>query len=115
MTHFLSNEERNQIEEYKNGMKFELSRLSNKINNFIVIEILSIILTFSFVSKYLTLFSSNPILAWSIISAFVLFQVLLLMATRVALDYWKLYQRMIELYEMSDEEFNRKFVEFCKK
>jgi ABC-type bacteriocin/lantibiotic exporter with double-glycine peptidase domain len=115
MTHFLSNEERNQIEEYKNGMKSELSRLRNKINNFIVIEILSIILTISFIYKYLTLFSSNPILAWSIILAFVLSQVLLLMATRVALDYWKLYQRMVELYEMSDEEFNRKFAEFCKK
>jgi hypothetical protein len=36
------------------------------------------------------------------------------MATRVALYNWKFNQRGLELYEMSDEEFDRKFDEFCK-
>lgn len=115
MKYFLSNDERNQIVEYKNGIKSELSRLSNKINNFIVIEILCIILTISFVYQHYTLFSQLPILAWSIISVLVLFQVILLMATNVALYNWRYNRRILELYNMSDEEFDRKFSEFCKK
>jgi hypothetical protein len=37
------------------------------------------------------------------------------MATRVALDNWKTNQCALEIYEMSDEEFERKFKEFCEK
>lgn len=115
MTNFLSIEERNQIEKAKAELKSEVSRLRHKINNFIGIEILTFILTFTYLNNQSFLFDTNPIVAWSILSGLVLFQVILVMATRVALDNWKFNQRALELYEMSDEEFDRKFKEFCDK
>jgi hypothetical protein len=115
MTNFLSIEERNQIEKAKAEIKSELSRLRNKINNFIGIEILTFILTLTYLNNQSFLFDTNPIVAWSILSGLVLFQVILVMATRVALYNWKFNQRGLELYEMSDEEFDRKFKEFCDK
>ena len=114
MTNFLSIEERNQIEKAKDKLKSELSRLRNKINNFIGIEILTFILTFTYLNNQSFLFDVNPTIAWSILSGLILFQVILVMATRVALDNWKFNQRGLELYEMSDEEFERQFNEFCK-
>jgi hypothetical protein len=114
MTNFLSIEERNQIEKAKAEIKSELSRLRNKINNFIGIEILTFILTLTYLHNQAFLFDVNPTVAWSILSALILFQVILVMATRVALYNWKFNQRGLELYEMSDEEFDRKFDEFCK-
>ena len=114
MTNFLSIEERNQIEKAKDKLKSELSRLRNKINNFIGIEILTFILTFTYLNNQYFLFDVNPTIAWSILSGLILFQVILVMATRVALDNWKFNQRGLELYEMSDEEFERQFNEFCK-
>ena len=114
MTNFLSIEERNQIEKAKDKLKSELSRLRNKINNFIGIEILTFILTFTYLNNQSFLFVVKPTIAWSILSGLILFQVILVMATRVALDNWKFNQRGLELYEMSDEEFERQFNEFCK-
>jgi hypothetical protein len=114
MTNFLSIEERNQIEKAKDKLKSELSRLRNKINNFIGIEILTFILTITYLHNQAFLFDVNPTIAWSILSVLILFQVILVMATRVALDNWKFNQRGLELYEMSDEEFERQFNEFCK-
>jgi len=114
MTNFLSTEERNQIEKVKAELKSELSRLRNKINNFIGIEILTVILTITYLYNQAFLFDVNPTLAWSILSGLILFQVILVMATRVALDNWKFNQRALEIYEMSDEEFERQFNEFCK-
>ena len=114
MTNFLSIEERNQIEKAKDKLKSELSRLRNKINNFIGIEILTFILTFTYLNNQSFLFDVKPTIAWSILSGLILFQVILVMATRVALDNWKFNQRGLELYEMSDEEFERQFNEFCK-
>ena len=114
MTNFLSIEERNQIEKAKDKLNSELSRLRNKINNFIGIEILTFILTFTYLNNQSFLFDVNPTIAWSILSGLILFQVILVMATRVALDNWKFNQRGLELYEMSDEEFERQFNEFCK-
>ena len=114
MTNFLSIEERNQIEKAKAELKSEVSRLRHKINNFIGIEILTFILTFTYLNNQYFLFDVNPTIAWSILSGLILFQVILVMATRVALDNWKFNQRGLELYEMSDEEFERQFNEFCK-
>lgn len=114
MTNFLSIDERNQIEKVKAEFKSELSRLSNKINNFIGIEILTFILTFTYLHNQDFLFKTNPVLAWSILSGLILFQVILVMAARVALYNWKIKQRGLELYKMSDEEFERQFNEFCK-
>jgi hypothetical protein len=114
MTNFLSIEERNQIEKAKAELKSEIARLSNKINNFIGIEILSFILTLTYLHNQAFLFDVNPTVAWSILSALILFQVILVMATRVAMYNWKFNQRGLELYEMSDEEFERQFNEFCK-
>ena len=114
MTNFLSIEERNQIEKAKAEIKSELSRLRNKINNFIGIEILTFILTITYLHNQAFLFDVNPLVAWSILSALILFQVILVMATRVALYNWKFNQRGLEIYEMSDEEFERQFNEFCK-
>jgi len=114
MTNFLSIEERNQIEKAKDKLKSELSRLRNKINNFIGIEILTFILTITYLHNQAFLFDVNPTIAWSILSGLILFQVILVMATRVALDNWKFNQRALEIYEMSDEEFERQFNEFCK-
>ena len=114
MTNFLSIEERNQIEKAKAEIKSEISRLRNKINNFIGIEILTFILTITYLHNQAFLFDVNPTAAWSILSALILFQVILVMATRVALYNWKFNQRGLEIYEMSDEEFERQFNEFCK-
>jgi len=114
MTNFLSIEERNQIEKAKDELKSEISRLSNKINNFVGIGILTFILTITYLHNQAFLFDVNPTFAWSILSVLILFQVILVMATRVALDNWKFNQRGLEIYEMSDEEFERQFNEFCK-
>jgi hypothetical protein len=111
----LSNEERNQIEKFKTDIKSELSRLSNKINNFIVIEFLSILLTFSFVYNNLTLFASQPIVAWSILSFLIISQIILIQSTRVAIYNWKCNKSALICSEMSDKEFNFKFAQFCKK
>ena len=78
MTNFLSIEERNQIEKAKDKLKSELSRLRNKINNFIGIEILTFILTFTYLNNQSFLFDVNPTIAWSILSGLILFQVILL-------------------------------------
>jgi len=115
MTNFLSIEERNQIEKAKAEIKSEISRLRNKINNFVGIEIFTFILTLIYLNNQAFLFDVNPTAAWSILSALILFQVILVMATRVALYNWKFNQRGLEIYEMSDEEFDRKFKEFCEK
>lgn len=115
MTNFLSIDERNQIEKAKAEIKSELSRLRNKINNFVGIEIFTFILTLTYLNNQSFLFDTNPIVAWSILSGLVLFQVILVMATRVALYNWKINQRALEIHDMSDEEFDRKFKEFCDK
>lgn len=115
MKNFLSVDERNQIEKVKIEIKSELSRLKNKIINFVGIGILTFILTFTYLNNQTFLFDTNRIVAWSILSGLVLFQVILVMATRVALDNWKVNQRISEIYDMSDEEFDRKFKEFCEK
>jgi hypothetical protein len=115
MTNFLSIDERNQIEKAKAEIKSELSRLRNKINNFVGIEIFTFILTLTYLNNQYFLFDTNPIVAWSILSGLVLFQVILVMALRVALYNWKFNQRGLELYEMSDEEFEKKFKEFCER
>lgn len=114
MTNFRSIEEQNQIEEAKDKLKSELSRLRNKINNFIGIGILTFILTITYLHNQAFLFEVKPTIAWSILSGLILFQVILVMATRVALDNWKFNQRGLELYEMPDDEFERQFNEFCK-
>jgi hypothetical protein len=114
MTNFLSIEERNQIEKAKTEIKSEISRLSNKINNFIGIGVLTFILTISYLHNQAFLFDVNPTVAWSLLSVLILFQIILVMATRVALDNWKFNQRGLEIYEMSNEEFERQFNEFCK-
>jgi hypothetical protein len=115
MKNFLSIDERNQIEKVKAEIKSELSRLRNKINNFVGIEIFTFILTLTYLNNQYFLFDTNPIVAWSILSGLVLFQVILVMALRVALYNWKFNQRGLELYEMSDEEFEKKFKEFCER
>ena len=114
MKNFLSIDERNQIEKAKAEIKSELSRLRSKINNFVGIEIFTVILTLTYLNNQSFLFDVKPTIAWSILSGLILFQVILVMATRVALDNWKFNQRGLELYEMSDEEFERQFNEFCK-
>ena len=115
MTNPLSIEERNQIEQVKAKFKSELSRLRSKINNFIGIEIFTFILTLTYLHNQAFLFETNPIAAWSILSGLALFQVILVLATRVALYNWKFNQHGLELFEMSDKEFERRFNEFCKK
>jgi hypothetical protein len=89
--------------------------LRNKINNFVGIEIFTFILTLSYLNNQSFLFDTNTIVAWSILTGLVLFQVILVMATRVALYNWNTNQRVLEIYDMSDEEFDRKFKEFCEK
>lgn len=115
MTNLLSIDERNQIEKVKDELKSELSRLRSKINNFVGIEIFTFILTLTYLNNQSFLFDTNPIVAWSVLSGLVLFQVILVMATRVALYNWKINQRALEIHNMSDEEFDRKFKEFCDK
>ena len=115
MDNFLSIDERKQIEQAKAEIKSEISRLRNKINNFVGIEIFTFILTLTYLNNQSFLFDTNPIVAWSILLGLVLFQVILVMATRVALYNWKSNQRALEIYEMSDDEFNKKFKEFCEK
>ena len=115
MKNFLSIDERNQIEKAKAEIKSELSRLRSKINNVVGIEIFTFILTLTYLNNQSFLFDTNPIIAWSILSGLVLFQVILVMATRVALYNWKTNQCALEIHNMSDEEFDRKFKEFCEK
>jgi len=107
--------DRKLIEETKSEIKSELIRLKLKINNFIAIEFLSVILTLTFIFNQLEVFYTIPTLYFTILAISSISQIVLIMAIRVAIYNWKCSKGALICYEMSDSEINRKFNNFLKK
>jgi len=109
---YISIEDRKLMDKTKKNLNGEILRLKKKIVNFLTFNFLLILLTFTFLNKLFFIFYTNPLVSWSFISILILLELILILATRVAIYNWKCNKSILFSYEMPDDEFFNKFKQF---
>jgi hypothetical protein len=90
----------------------EILRLKRKIVNFITIEFFLFLLTLTFLNKLSHLFYTNTVIAYGFLSVSILLQLILILATRVAIYNWKCNKSILFSYETPDDEFFKSFKDY---